>query len=356
LPVYRFYNKNTGTHFYTISEAEKQSLIANYSYVWTYEGVGFYVYSNLKEYPLKNMLDSWRLLGYDKNSINENPMFVDYWNENFELKENSPALKNPINFKNINFSLVGINNKSINPISYWKFDGNANDAVGTNNGIINGAVLTSGVSGQAYRFDGVNDYISTLEKDKLDSLQKGTITAWIKCNTICPVGAIVSYASKSQASSNFLLRVNNNVLEYAWNPGGSTSWNTINSPTKINDNKWHHVAFVSDGLTRNRIYLDGIKQTTTFSKPSGRGYENDWIADINAISSSGHHISIGVLDRGSPTNWFKGDIDEIKIWDKVLTDSEIKQEYESKASTLSTYALVNKENKNLFLDWLKNLF
>ncbi len=161
-------------------------------------------------------------------------------------------------------------------------------------------------------------------------MQNGTIAAWIKCDAACPLGAIVSYALKSQASSNFILRVNNNVLGYAWNPSGSTSWDIINSSTKINDDKWHHAAFVADGASRVKIYLDGVEQSTTFRRIStARGLESDWIADINAISSSGHHVSIGVLDRNTPANWFKGSIDEVKIWNYALSSDEIKKEYKS---------------------------
>lgn len=43
-PVYRFWSGQLGHHFYTISQAERDSLIANYSYTWLYEGVAWYAY------------------------------------------------------------------------------------------------------------------------------------------------------------------------------------------------------------------------------------------------------------------------------------------------------------------------
>lgn len=42
IPVYRFYNSNSGDHFYTRSEAEKATLIANPGWSYRYEGVGWY--------------------------------------------------------------------------------------------------------------------------------------------------------------------------------------------------------------------------------------------------------------------------------------------------------------------------
>lgn len=44
LPVYRFWSQSSNAHFYTISEAEKDTLIRDYEYVWTFEGPVFYAY------------------------------------------------------------------------------------------------------------------------------------------------------------------------------------------------------------------------------------------------------------------------------------------------------------------------
>ena len=43
-PVYRFWSASLRTHFYTISATEKQKLIDQYPDVWTYEGIAFYAY------------------------------------------------------------------------------------------------------------------------------------------------------------------------------------------------------------------------------------------------------------------------------------------------------------------------
>ncbi len=43
-PVYRFWSDVTQSHFYTISETEKNKLLREYKKIWTYEGIGFYAY------------------------------------------------------------------------------------------------------------------------------------------------------------------------------------------------------------------------------------------------------------------------------------------------------------------------
>lgn len=44
VPVYRFWSDISGTHFYTIDEGERDTLISEYAHVWTYEGVAWYAY------------------------------------------------------------------------------------------------------------------------------------------------------------------------------------------------------------------------------------------------------------------------------------------------------------------------
>jgi len=50
-PVYRFWSGRLGSHFYTISETEKNKLIDELDYTWTYEGPAFYAYPEGKQPP-----------------------------------------------------------------------------------------------------------------------------------------------------------------------------------------------------------------------------------------------------------------------------------------------------------------
>ena len=44
VPVYRFWSGGSGYHFYTISEDEKDKVIANYPETLVYEGIAWYAY------------------------------------------------------------------------------------------------------------------------------------------------------------------------------------------------------------------------------------------------------------------------------------------------------------------------
>ncbi len=43
-PVYRFWSDASGSHFYTISETERNKLLGDPDSVWTYQGIAFYAY------------------------------------------------------------------------------------------------------------------------------------------------------------------------------------------------------------------------------------------------------------------------------------------------------------------------
>jgi hypothetical protein len=43
-PIYRFWNGVSVSHFYTISEAERDMLIRDFPTIWTFEGIAFYAY------------------------------------------------------------------------------------------------------------------------------------------------------------------------------------------------------------------------------------------------------------------------------------------------------------------------
>lgn len=48
-PVYRFWSNRLSGHFYTLSETEKDWLIAEYSHIWTFEGIAFCAYPSGKQ-------------------------------------------------------------------------------------------------------------------------------------------------------------------------------------------------------------------------------------------------------------------------------------------------------------------
>src|SRR5258707_1231013 len=87
-------------------------------------------------------------------------------------------------------------------VAYWPAENNANDIVGGNNGTLqSGATFAAGFSGQAFSFDGVDDYIEVAANSTL-SLTTYTISAWIKPNVV-GTEFIVSKGISGQANFDF---------------------------------------------------------------------------------------------------------------------------------------------------------
>jgi len=195
-------------------------------------------------------------------------------------------------------------------IAYYPFNGNANDESGNgNDGAVYGASLTSdrdGNANSAYNFDGSNDYIDTsIERSTLNSL---TISVWINYqgsisnHYSAVIGGESSwfFIGKNSGNSNIGVQDGNYVSDIAI---GENVW----------DGNWHLLTYTYDqGL--GSVYLDGtFVGNSTFTKGSGL----IWI---------GH-------EEESAGYFFEGMIDEVRIYERALSDSEILQLYATPSTT-----------------------
>lgn len=125
-----------------------------------------------------------------------------------------------------------------------------------------------------------------------------TVSAWIK----------------TSASGTFIAK--NGAYQFYVNAAGKIvgNWNSgdrIVSNTLITTGKYHYVAITfSAGIAK--IYIDGVLDVTTNSRPTP-------IANLN-------NFSIGALwaSKGVITSTFMGDIDEVRIWNSELTDTQLR--------------------------------
>jgi Concanavalin A-like lectin/glucanases superfamily len=219
-------------------------------------------------------------------------------------------------------------------VSWWPGDGNANDIQGINNGAPqNGATFTSGKVGQAFSFDGVDDYVEIPDNP---SLQFGdgindfpfTIDAWIKCGTLNANQTIVSkynsFVSPRRQEYSFAVELDNKLTVTLFDTSGDFRLG-IKTITTV-DGNWHHVAVVYNG-TENvaglKLYIDSIEQPATiiFNDPT-----------YVAMEDTSESIKIGATipaTDGNPHELFNGLIDEVEIFNRTLTASEIQAIYDA---------------------------
>jgi len=191
-------------------------------------------------------------------------------------------------------------------VGWWPFNGNANDESGNgNNGTVNGATLTSdrnGNSNSAYSFDGVDDYIGNTSNGFPFANTNRTINCWILNNNNFSGWShtILSYGTASQGNAVMPAIGNNNVLTVqGWSDDFSSGVQSINY-------NWHMMTFSLDNGI-GKIYYDGVLIAT------------QTISQWNTIQSV---FLIGVRIDIQNSFYF-GNIDDIGIWNRALTQQEI---------------------------------
>ena len=190
-------------------------------------------------------------------------------------------------------------------IGWYPYCGNADDlSGGGKNGSVYGASLSQdrfNNPNSAYKYDGVDDYID-YGAFLLNSPSEYTISAWVK------------FGSFSQSSYIFS-QATNGEIQLSTSPSGVFSWNKLTSGgsvsvgTNVPDTTdWHHVVAVFDDNNNTLdFYLDNIKYSTT---------HNSNLASYNGPALTGRQSNVSA-------NFFKGSIDDLAIWERSLTSSEI---------------------------------
>ncbi|MBM3916147.1 MAG: T9SS type A sorting domain-containing protein, partial [Sphingomonadales bacterium] len=216
-------------------------------------------------------------------------------------------------------------------VGYWPFCGNANDASGNgNNGTVNGATLTTdrfGNASSAYSFDGVDDYISgTTTNLSVQSTDKLTMTAWVKVNQFAPSPAaskIITHTDNLNNGQQYALSIGNDGSLYFLAGNGDFENNGPNStlPSQITIDTWKHVgAVISDDSVK--LFVDGVM---VFGKAE---------IDVFPANPVGNFI-FSSLTNSTFNKLFNGTIDDIAIWNRALTASEIQALYTTGQTTYS---------------------
>ncbi|TYA55272.1 immunoglobulin-like domain-containing protein [Formosa maritima] len=161
----------------------------------------------------------------------------------------------------------------------------------------------------ALDFDGFDDNITFRDNYNLNS--DFSIEVWIKSeSTNNNIQTIISKRESNNLIDGYDLRLENNVVSFHWNDGESITA----SPIEILPNIWHHVA-VTFGSGNYTLYIDGIVMAS--------------IAGSLPISNTVDCI-LGAMDQTlvppfKPLHYFDGVMDELRIWNVALSDSQIRK-------------------------------
>jgi hypothetical protein len=211
----------------------------------------------------------------------------------------------------------------------YHFSGNANDTSGNgHDGTVYGATLTSdrfGNPNSAYNFDGIDDYINVAYSSDFQ-LSTYTISAWIRptvdLSSRSRSSAIVTrgedftsdnaaiYMGVAEASSSW---ANGAFLMYEDNSDNEFHFDTGYYPQA---GSWTHLAATRSATDDLDIYINGnlYSQWSSTAQPSTNCFQ-----DL-LIGAYWHSPSIGNQQLAA---FFPGSIDEVMIYNQVLSGEEI---------------------------------
>lgn len=275
-------------------------------------------------------------------------------------------------------------------IANWTFEGNANDVVGSHNPAANGVVDVTysdgrnATAGKAATFNGNTSIIEIPNADDLINTNDFTISFWVKTNSeghvnengdpaghfVIGLGAFFGLQYEIAAdysNSKFAIQyeIANNpdstAGEDMWFPveatdntnGGWQGWDYAKSLTQAQmegylKDSWTQVTYTFSGTQKKgRLYFDGeLMKSFDFNlwpdgdakqSVTGMAYGGSEPDVVNDLAFGFIQSRAGTMWDSEPwggydiptSNHFKGQLDDIKIYHKVLTDTEIQLMYDS---------------------------
>lgn len=208
------------------------------------------------------------------------------------------------------------------PVAYYNFDEGSGTSLYDRSG--NGYSSTafggapswvSGKYGKGLEFNGTSDYVTRTTANFQSSDYAGTISAWVKLTDVADFRYIVHSADEATGNYQLSMSIQGTTGKpYIYQRNNDTADYVVGS-TNVADGNWHYVVAVSDGSSYS-LFVDGVAETLTAASGSNTG---DWLAD----TPNRDNLVIGVNKRSSLGAYFKGDIDEVKIYNYARTTKQI---------------------------------
>ena len=211
-------------------------------------------------------------------------------------------------------------------VAHWKMDENTGtttlaDASGLSNNattVAGDPAFVSGVEGNAMSLNGTSQYATVPDANSLDITNAITMTAWFRCDqtanttqrilakTIMRQGTTITgidgYELSLSSAGKVFVRFNQQTNSDVYRLNSNASY-------PLNGSAWMHVAATYDGAYI-RIYINGILDATGANQ-------------IFTIASNNLPLVIGRQDDPSFYTYFKGALDEVRIYNRALSLSEI---------------------------------
>lgn len=211
--------------------------------------------------------------------------------------------------------------------AYYPFNGNDKDASGNNNNpIFNNASLTAdrfGKPNSAFHFNGIDNYIRIANSPSLNFKNQITLLVWVRPTgfyyDICHASSILTKGGGNYLPGNYALRFDDALYTEGEGCSGEKLKDSIHMNFRgtgtilqqyspfITKGEWYAVMYTNDGRTA-KLYVN---------------CELKYAVDFPEKFSNDDDLFIGKLDDQFYPFWLNADLDEIRIYNRVLNVAEM---------------------------------
>jgi peptidoglycan/xylan/chitin deacetylase (PgdA/CDA1 family) len=202
--------------------------------------------------------------------------------------------------------------------AYWSMDEGGGAVVGDEDGGYDGELIAgswiTGPFGGALRFNGSTDYVQIANATVFDPRSRMSVSLWYRTSALMTGKAAVA---RDSATYKWLITYfsasSGSIYHYIRQASGTTYAGWAGGAALLADGEWHHAVMTFDrwlSSERLKLYFDGVEKATA-------DCYNEEISD----GSEGVQI-------GKWTNYFQGDVAEVRYYNRTLTVAEVQLLYE----------------------------
>jgi hypothetical protein len=191
------------------------------------------------------------------------------------------------------------------------------DLSGNNNtGTLTNGSTFNNIKGGSIFFDGTNDYVNFAVNSVLNITNNLTLDAWFNATTFAPIGSIFTYGTSGGEQYSLWTYSSPNQLIFSTN--WPNTWYQGATTGTFTTNTWYNIIVTFSSGTWT-IYINGAYNNSgTFA-----------ISTFPAVASA--YLTLGVNHPGGQ-EYFNGNISTARIYNRVLTSSQVLQNYNATRS------------------------
>jgi len=205
-------------------------------------------------------------------------------------------------------------------LGWWKLNGDGVDASSNgNNGVVSNAIATlgeNGVANNALNFDSATSGMVSIPDSASLRDNPQTFSFWVKPLTWNTPGASAFLAKRTVNNDGYFIGYITATSSLGFDCGGSGQrWTTGYAPPL--GGIWTHIVLTCSMAGNSNLYVNGVKNAATKS-----GTDRSTLLDANV------GLRIGRDSQASAAYVFNGAMDDVRIYNTLLSDSEVQQLYD----------------------------